>query len=66
MKEREGERERERERESKTNTTLYLRVLPDVEMPPVQLHDRPFLHMHEDLVQRLICVALQVHVQYTT
>ena len=51
--------ERERGREGERETTPYLRVLPDVEMPSVQLHNRSFLHVHENLVQRLISVALQ-------
>ena len=58
MKER--ERERERGGGGGRETTPYLRVLPDIERPPVQLHNRSFLHMHENLVQRLISVALQV------
>ena len=59
-RERGGERERRKGGGGEGETTPYLRVLPDIEMPPVQLHNRSFLHMHENLVQRLISVALQV------
>ena len=41
-----------------TYLTTHIRVLPHGEMPSVHLHHWSFLNMHQDLVQRLVTVAL--------
>ena len=33
-------------------------IWPDANLPPVQLYNWPFLYMHQNLVQRLVTVAL--------
>ena len=41
-----------------TYLITHIRVLPHGEVPSVHLHHWPFLNMHQDLVQRLVSVAL--------
>ncbi len=38
--------------------SAYLRVGEDLQVPPVQLYHWPLLHVHQDLVQRFVAVAL--------
>ena len=42
-----------------TDLTTHMRVLPHRNEPSVHLYRRPLLNMHQNLVQRLITVALQ-------
>ena len=46
-----------------TDLTTHLRVLPHRNVPSVHLYRRPLLNMHQNLVQRLITVALQHKVE---
>ena len=41
-----------------TYLTTHMRILPHGEVPSVHLHHWPLLNMHQDLVQRLVSVAL--------